>query len=93
MWQAILRAYRKRKYRNGRRFRIAILIDAPIEVEVVDSSKIDEGMLLTRYRTINTWVKDAQAGDFSSPVSVQVSDLRKAETYLRNQKSADDSKR
>jgi hypothetical protein len=82
MWRRLLHAYRKRKYRNGRRLRGMIGIDMMVEVEVFDSSRLDEGILVIRHRGISTWVPDDEPGEFSSPVAVPVSKLWSWETYI-----------
>jgi hypothetical protein len=55
--------------------------DAMVEIEVVDSSQLDEGFMLIRHRGINTWVRDEEPGEFSSPMSVPVCKLWDWNTY------------
>jgi len=82
MWRLLLNVYRKKKYRTGRRLRGMIGCDAMVEIEVVDPSRLDEGVLIIRHWGINTWVHDETPGNFSSPVAVPVSKLWAWETYI-----------
>jgi hypothetical protein len=81
MVRLLINAYRKRKYRNGRRIRGTIGFDAMVEIEVADASRLEEGILLIRHRRINTWVADEKPGGFSQPVAVPLSKLWAYETY------------
>jgi hypothetical protein len=56
--------------------------DAAVEIEVADSSRLDQGILLIRHRQINTWVRDDQPGEFSAPVAVPLAKLWAWETYI-----------
>jgi hypothetical protein len=57
--------------------------DAMVEIEVVDPSRLHEGVLVIRHRGINTWVHEDEPGEFSSPVAVPVAKLWAWETYVR----------
>ena len=83
MWRELLLAYRKARYRNGCRIQGTIGYDAHIEIEVVDSSRLAAGLLVIRYRRLESWEPKGKLGDFSSPQEVPVSKLWDYDTYMK----------
>jgi hypothetical protein len=81
MLRCLLTADRRIKYRNGRRLRGMIAYDAMVEVEVIDSSRVDEGILLIRHRGIDTW-EGSEPGPFSSVLTLPIAKRWKLETYI-----------
>lgn len=81
----LILAHRRRKYRPGLRFRRFVGCDFLVEIEVVDASRIGEGVLIIRSRGLSVMVRESERpvpGPFSTPREVSAAKLWDFDTYV-----------